>query len=124
LGEAAEASLKLVRSSLPATVEIGIALHDAEATVLFDPVQLDQVLLNLCINARDAMQGQGRIAVSVARVPQAEGVCASCRQAFRGSYVELSVADTGPGIAPARSEEHTSELQSREKLVCRRLLEK
>ena len=101
LGEAAEASLKLVRSSLPATVEIGIALHDAEATVLFDPVQLDQVLLNLCINARDAMQGQGRIAVSVARVPRAEGVCASCRQAFRGSYVELSVADTGPGIAPA-----------------------
>jgi len=64
-------------------------------------VHLDQILLNLSINARDAMAGAGRIAVRVrATALPAKAVCASCRKRFRGEFVELSVADSGPGIAP------------------------
>ena len=64
-------------------------------------MQLEQILLNLCINARDAMDGAGKIVVGVRlAMPEKGAVCSSCRQDAAGRYVELYVADTGPGIAP------------------------
>jgi CheY-like chemotaxis protein len=63
-------------------------------------VQAHQVLLNLCINARDAMNESGRIAVTARRVRVAEMTCASCRHRFSGEYAELAVADGGSGIPP------------------------
>jgi CheY-like chemotaxis protein len=82
-------------------LEISSHLDRDIPAVLLDPVQLDQVLLNLAINARDAMAGVGRITVGVAATRLREkAVCASCRKRFRGEFAELSVADSGPGIAP------------------------
>jgi PAS domain S-box-containing protein len=99
LAQAAEGALALVRGSLPATLEI-LTEFDPAAEVLLDPVQLDQVLLNLAINARDAMQGLGTLQVEVHRAQPIDAICASCRQRFGGAFVELAVADSGPGIAP------------------------
>jgi CheY-like chemotaxis protein len=93
-------SLTLVRGSLPSTLEIRTEF-DAAAEAVLDPVQLDQVLLNLAINARDAMQGSGLLQVEVRPAQPIDAICASCRQRFAGAYVELAVADSGPGIAPA-----------------------
>jgi len=93
-------SVKLLRSSLPATIELATELAADVPAVLSDPVQLEQVLLNLCINARDAMTGAGKIRVGVRVVDSADGVCASCRQKVVGRFVELSVTDAGMGIAP------------------------
>jgi CheY-like chemotaxis protein len=67
--------------------------------VLLDPVQLDQVLLNLAINARDAMGETGKLAIAVRPAEALRAVCSSCRQRFAGEFVELSVSDSGPGIA-------------------------
>ena len=92
-------SVKLLRSSLPATVEIETDLAREVPAVLLDPVQLDQILLNLCINARDAMGGIGEIRVAVQRLHADDLICASCRQIVAGTFVELCVADSGPGIA-------------------------
>ncbi|WP_298232963.1 PAS domain S-box protein [uncultured Azohydromonas sp.] len=96
-------TLSLLRSTLPASVEIDApaALADDQAlAVSADPVQLEQVLFNLCINARDAMAGRGRITVRIA--PQAgHGACASCKARIAGSrWLALSVADSGGGVAP------------------------
>jgi len=93
-------SVKLLRSSLPATIELETELAADVPAVLSDPVQLEQVLLNLCINARDAMTGSGRIRVGVRVVDSADCVCASCRQKVTGRFVELFVADAGMGIPP------------------------
>jgi CheY-like chemotaxis protein len=63
-------------------------------------VQLEQVIFNLCINARDAIDGPGVIRV---RAGPDEGgwTCASCRTHVRGGrWIELSVADSGAGVAP------------------------
>ncbi|HEV3010782.1 MAG TPA: PAS domain S-box protein [Burkholderiales bacterium] len=100
LSDAVAESLKLLRSSLPSSLEIETLLEETPA-VMLDPVQLDQILLNLSINARDAMAGLGRIEVAVrATALREKAVCASCRKRFRGQFAELSVADSGPGIAP------------------------
>jgi len=93
-------AIRLLRSSLPATLEIVPEFAADLPGALLDPVQAEQVLMNLCINARDAMQGRGTVQVGLSRIAMQGAVCASCRGAVRGEFVELSVADAGPGIAP------------------------
>ncbi|MGE5825071.1 MAG: PAS domain S-box protein, partial [Bacteroidota bacterium] len=102
LAPLAEEAVKLLGSSLPATVELRTALEQDLPAVMIDPVQVEQILLNLCINARDAMDGAGKITVGVRLAAQgATPRCASCHKPADGRYVELAVADSGPGIAPA-----------------------
>ncbi|HSC63098.1 MAG TPA: PAS domain S-box protein, partial [Caldimonas sp.] len=92
-------SLQLLRATLPSSAVVDFVALDDVPNVLADPVQLEQVLFNLCINARDAIQGAGSIRVRLGwhRGPWR---CASCRAAGEETaWVELSVADTGTGIA-------------------------
>ncbi|HVL59062.1 MAG TPA: ATP-binding protein, partial [Burkholderiaceae bacterium] len=67
--------------------------------VAIDAVQIEQVLVNLCINARDAIAGAGRIGIAIRCSQVADHVCASCRARADGAWVELVVSDTGHGIA-------------------------
>jgi PAS domain S-box-containing protein len=94
-------SARLLQSSIPATLDFDTASGGDVPLAALDPVQAEQVLLNLCINARDALegQGQGRVRVGVRRARHA-AVCASCRSAIDGEFVELAVSDDGQGIAP------------------------
>jgi PAS domain S-box-containing protein len=97
-------TLRLLRSTLPTTISLDAQWMDADASgdeawVVADPVQLEQILFNLCINARDAMQGVGGITVRLGRSDGSSRHCASCRGTVEaGPWVELRVSDTGPGI--------------------------
>jgi PAS domain S-box-containing protein len=103
-------TLSLLRATLPSTVSLEIDVPVPGGTgapcVEADPVQLEQVLFNLCINARDAIGGQGRIAVQLRPAPAGPAWhCASCRAAVGGGrWVKLAVEDDGPGIAPELAE--------------------
>ena len=92
-------SARMLRATLPATLELVHRVED-DPVARVDPVQAHQVLLNLCINARDAMGESGRIAVTARTVRVPEMTCASCRHRFSGEFAELSVEDSGSGIAP------------------------
>jgi PAS domain S-box-containing protein len=92
-------SLQLLRSTLPSSIALHSDLDDGAPAVMVDSVQMEQVLFNLCINARDALGGTGEIRVGVRLADYSEAVCASCRESVRGRFIELAVADTGPGIA-------------------------
>jgi PAS domain S-box-containing protein len=99
-------TLRLLRSTLPSSISLDAQWLDADATgaptcVMADPVQLEQILFNLCINARDAMAGVGRITVRLGTLASPGRLCASCRQPVPdGPWVDLQVADDGTGVAP------------------------
>jgi PAS domain S-box-containing protein len=93
-------SIKLLRSSLPSTVTLAADLDDDAPPVLLDPVQLEQVLMNLAINARDAMRSSGEIRIAARHARAMTAVCTSCRKNVEGDMVEVSVSDTGTGIPP------------------------
>ena len=68
--------------------------------ILVDPAQLQQVLLNLALNARDAMPAGGRIVIRTRSVNLDEAFCAANPGAPRGPHVLVAVSDTGAGISP------------------------
>jgi PAS domain S-box-containing protein len=94
-------SAKLLRSTLPATVALRFEAAPLLPPIMADPVQVEQILLNLCINARDAMGGAGTLDVQLQEQKEAGAICASCRQRVFGPHVEIAVRDDGPGISPA-----------------------
>jgi PAS domain S-box-containing protein len=101
LGPLVEDALASVRPALPATVALSVDVAGDAPRLRVDPLQVEQVLLNLCLNARDAIDGAGVVRVAV-RPRQVEGlVCTGCRACVGGQFVELSVADDGHGMAPA-----------------------
>jgi len=97
LQDVVEEALMMMRPLLTARIEIITRLDPELPPVLIDNVQINQVLLNLCINARDAMNGEGRIEIGV-RKARGEGECTSCHTAFEIEGVELYISDNGPGI--------------------------
>jgi PAS domain S-box-containing protein len=68
--------------------------------VLVDPTQLDRVLTNLVVNARDAIQGPGQIEVATTNQTLTEADCASLVDALPGDHLCLSVTDSGCGMEP------------------------
>jgi len=93
-------SLKMFRRIIPENVELLFAPVAGLDHVLADPVQIDQVLLNLCINARDAMPDGGRVVIAAENVVLDEEFCCGHAWAKAGEYVLLTVSDNGHGIPP------------------------
>jgi PAS domain S-box-containing protein len=105
LQDVVEDTLTMMRPLLTSRIEIETHLDEEAVPVLVDNVQLNQVILNLCINARDAMEATGRITIGV-RNARARGECSSCHAAIDFDAVELTIQDNGPGMEP----EHMSRI--------------
>jgi signal transduction histidine kinase/ActR/RegA family two-component response regulator len=99
-----EETAGLLEASLPATVTLRTALPDADAVVLGEPGRLQQVVMNLCTNAAQAMAGNGVIDLGLDRVALDAGRTLSHGALAPGRYVRLTVRDRGHGIDPATLE--------------------
>ena len=112
-------AVNLLKGSLPSSMAIHVTSEDDDITVLIDPIQLEQVIMNLAINARDAMHEVGELTIGVMSLSIADGtkgipsslsdntsermdVC-FCQNEnahiHSGDFVELSVRDTGSGMS-------------------------
>jgi len=88
----------LLRSSIPSGIGLDCHLNeDIAARIL--PVHLHQIILNLSINARDALGDQGSIDISVDQLQGVNLLCTSCSTVFSGDYARIMVKDNGNGIA-------------------------
>ncbi len=88
----------LLRRLIPADVHIATALNAHPAAVRIDPVQAEQVLINLAVNARDAMPGGGWLTVETANRTLAPDDPTGHPDLPAGRYVRVSVTDTGHGM--------------------------
>ncbi len=94
-------SLKLLRASIPSTIEIRQEIDPECGDVLADPTQIHQVIMNLCTNAYHAMREKGGILeVALVQVELGPEDIRSKSALTPGRYARLSVSDTGSGIAP------------------------
>jgi PAS domain S-box-containing protein len=81
-------------------IEIRFDISPDLWNTLVDPNQLENVLLNLVINARDAMNNQGRITITLDNIRVEEGSALAVNNIRPGEYVRIAVADTGSGMPP------------------------
>jgi len=89
---------KLLRRTIPKMIEVELNLADDLKTVNADPAQVEQVLMNLAINSRDAMPEGGRLAIGTENRTLDETFCKSHLGAKPGGYAALTVSDTGHGM--------------------------
>jgi PAS domain S-box-containing protein len=90
--------IKIVEGTFPKSVRVRSSREGASWPVLGDPTQLHQVLLNLCVNARDAMPKGGTLTYKAENVTLDQQYAAMATEAKAGPYVIIRVADTGTGI--------------------------
>lgn len=90
---------ELVRRTVGPAVEVEVVTAAGLWTTLVDPNQLENSLLNLCINARDAMPEGGRLTIETAN-RWLDSRAARDRDLEPGQYISLCVSDTGSGMAP------------------------
>jgi two-component system, cell cycle sensor histidine kinase and response regulator CckA len=89
---------KLLRRLLGEDVELRTALAEDLASVKADPNQLEQVILNLAVNARDAMPGGGRLTIETQNIELDEAYARRHLAGQQGPHVLLAVSDTGVGM--------------------------
>ena len=95
-----EETLTFLRAVLPATVALSY-VETAPGTILADPTQIQQILMNLGINAAHAIgEGGGQLAVSLRRVELDSAILGNRSTLKSGSYLQLTVHDTGCGMSP------------------------
>ncbi|MBI5396366.1 MAG: response regulator [Verrucomicrobia bacterium] len=92
---------RMLHSSLPSNIQLIIDVAPDLRAVEADTTQILQVVMNLAINARDAMPKGGRLIIRARNRDLDEAACAGHPEARPGSFVLIEVEDTGTGIPPA-----------------------
>ena len=90
--------IQLVLGTMPRSVQISLNLDENCSLVQIDSILFHQVLINLCVNARDAMENDGQIDIRLYEHPLSENSCSTCMAKISDTQVVLEVTDNGPGI--------------------------
>ena len=100
LNQTVEGMLKMVRRLIGEDIKLIWLPGEKTGNINMDPTQIDQLLVNLCVNARDAVGENGRITIETDAVVLDSDFCDEQAECRPGNYMLLSVSDNGTGIAP------------------------
>ncbi len=89
--------IEILKRSIPKDIEIRVLLQDELPLTKADPTQMQQMIMNLAINARDAMPGGGVLSISTSKVGRENGAANDISS--DNGYIRISISDTGMGIA-------------------------
>jgi len=92
--------INMIRATLPSTIELDIEIEEDLPAVMMNPTQLQQLVMNLCVNARDAMDGQGEISIRLGWAKNLNTESPILHKPIKGDWVKLAITDSGCGIAP------------------------
>jgi two-component system, cell cycle sensor histidine kinase and response regulator CckA len=92
--------LDFTSATFPSEIEIKTECPPNAAMIFIDTIQIHQVLVNLCGNARDAMNGRGKIRIQVRPLTIIEDVIGAIEAIPAGSYVCFQISDNGKGMSP------------------------
>lgn len=95
---------KIINQTFPKSIELHVNLHKNLPAISADATQIHQVLMNLCVNARDAMPNGGKIEIEAESIVLDEQYIRMHIEAQLGTYVVITVTDQGSGIPPATLE--------------------
>jgi two-component system, cell cycle sensor histidine kinase and response regulator CckA len=98
LNDTVEGMLKMLRRLIGEDIDLMWAPCSEAGSVKMDPSQIDQILANLCVNARDAIAGPGKIVIETEPVSLDDAWCQRHPGSAPGEYMMLSVADNGCGM--------------------------
>ncbi|MCC6156573.1 MAG: PAS domain S-box protein [Deltaproteobacteria bacterium] len=98
LNEVIASAEKMIRRLIGEDIDLLFTPSRSLGTVLVDPGQIEQILVNLSVNARDAMPHGGKLTFEVTNVALDESHCQVCDEIIRGNHVLLAVSDTGIGM--------------------------
>ncbi len=100
IGTVIREMVTIAEQTFPRNIQISAAIAEGIPPILADATQVHQVLLNLCVNARDAMPNGGLLSLSAENVHLDGTFAAATPGAKEGDYVRLNVTDTGTGMTP------------------------
>lgn len=100
LNENIGSMITMLRHLIGENIDFGWMPGNQLWSVKMDPSQIDQILANLCINARDAITDIGKVTIETKNVTFDQDYCAEHTEFLPGEYVMLAVSDDGCGIAP------------------------
>lgn len=91
---------EMLRSSLGEAIELDCVIAGGLWATAIDATQLETALLNLSLNARDAMRGEGKLMIEAGNAVLDDSYCRGHTDVEPGQYVMIAVTDTGPGMSP------------------------
>jgi PAS domain S-box-containing protein len=92
-------AVQLLRPSLPSSIALEVQVDELVPSVATNAFKLNQILMNLCINAKDAMDGIGTLNIHLGSTYLKSAVCTCCGESMAGQFVQIQISDTGIGIS-------------------------
>jgi CheY-like chemotaxis protein len=100
LNKSIESMIQMLRHLIGENINLAWNPRSELWLVKIDPSQIDQILANLCVNARDAITGVGKVTIETQNIRLDKDYCADHMECLPGEYVMLAVSDDGCGIVP------------------------